>query len=109
MSEFQVIVVNPKRCSDCESCMTICAFVHEKDYIPLERRVVGKRQRIELEWAISCDLCKGAKEQYLDPEIGKQPQCIPSCPHQAMFIGTIDSLENESRIDAIKRVFNHKS
>ena len=109
MSEFQVIVVNPKRCSDCESCMTICAFVHDRDYIPLERRVIGTRQRIELEWAISCDLCKGVKEDYLDTGIGKHPQCIPACPHQAIFIGTIDSLENESRIDAIKRVFNQKS
>jgi len=109
MPEFQVIVVNPKRCSDCESCMTICAFVHERNYIPLEKRVVGKRKRIELEWAISCDLCQGAKAEYIDPEIGKQPQCIASCPHQAIFVGTIDSLENESRIDAIKRIFNQKS
>jgi Fe-S-cluster-containing dehydrogenase component len=107
--EYQVIMVNPERCSDCDSCMTICAFVHEKDYIPLERRVVGKRKRIELEWAISCDLCQGAKVEFLDPEIGKQPQCIPACPHQAIFVGTIDSLGNESRINAIKRAFNEKS
>ena len=109
MPEFQVIVVNPKRCSDCDSCMTICAFVHDRDYIPLERKAVGTRQRIELEWAILCDLCRSAKEEYLDLEIGKQPQCIPACPHQAIFISTIDSWENESRINAIKRVFNQKS
>ena len=109
MPEYQVIVVNPNRCSNCESCMTICSFVHETGYVPLERRVIGMRERIELEWAISCDLCTGARTEYLDPRRGEQPQCIAACPHQAIFISTIKSLQDESRIGAIKRVFNQKS
>jgi len=105
-NEFQVIVVNPNRCINCETCMEICSFVHETDYIPLIKRIIGVRKRIETEWAISCDLCKGMKEEFIDPMIGKIPQCIDACPHNAIFISIIDSSENESRIDAINRVFN---
>ncbi len=109
MPEFQVIVINPERCTDCDTCMTICAFIHERDYIPLEKRVVGKRKRIEMEWAISCDLCKGTKAEFVDPGIGKQPQCITACPHQAIFLDTVESIGDESRIGTIKRTFDHKS
>ncbi len=105
--EHQVIVVNPDRCVDCESCMTVCSFVHERNYIPLKNKIIGSRKRVELEWAISCDLCKGMKEQFINNE-GKEPQCIKACPHQAIFVSTLNTLEGESRMEAIKRIFNYK-
>ncbi len=104
--EFQVIVVNPNRCVNCETCMEICSFVHETDYIPLLKRIMGMRERIELEWAITCDLCRGMKEQFVDPELGKKPQCIDVCPHNAIFISILEASENESRIEAMYRVFS---
>jgi len=88
--------------------MTVCSFVHERAYIPLKSKIIGKRKRIEVEWGISCDLCKGMKEQFIDPKEGKKPQCIKSCPHQAIFLSTINILEGESRLEAIKRIFNYK-
>lgn len=107
--EFQVIVVNPDRCVNCETCMEICSFIHETYFTPLNRRIIGTRRRIELEWAIACDLCMGMKEPFIDPEIGKKPQCVDACPKNAIFLGTIDCVENESRNEAIRRVFNQKS
>ncbi len=107
--EHQVIVVNPDRCVDCESCMTVCSFVHERNYIPLKNKIIGSRKRVELEWAISCDLCKGMKEHFIDNKEGKKPQCIKACPHNAIFITILDSLEGESRMEAIKRIFDYKN
>lgn len=107
--EYQVIVVNPDRCVDCEACMTVCSLVHERGYIPLKKKIIGKRKRVELEWAISCDLCKGMKEQFNDTQEGKKPQCIKVCPHNVIFISILDSLEGESRMEAIKRIFDYKS
>ena len=104
--EFQIIVVNPNRCTNCETCMEICAFVHQTDFIPLLKRIMETRKRIELEWAIACDLCKGMKEHYVDPEIGKKPQCVNACPHNAIFLSIIEAFENESRNEAINRIFN---
>ena len=106
--EFEIIVLNPNRCMNCETCMEICSFVHEAEYIPLTKKVIGARTRIELEWAISCDLCRGMKEQFIDTKEGKKPQCIKSCPHQAIFVSTLKALEGESRMEAIKRIFNYK-
>jgi len=107
--EFEIIVLNPNRCMNCETCMEICSFVHEAEYIPLNKKVIGVRTRIELEWAISCDLCRGMKEQFIDPEVGKKPQCIDACPHNAIFVSSLKVSAKESRMEAIHRVFNQNS
>ncbi|MFX1277203.1 MAG: hypothetical protein ACFFBP_05940 [Promethearchaeota archaeon] len=106
--EFQVIVVNPKRCTDCETCMSICSFIHDNVYIPLNKRIIGARKRIELEWAISCDLCKGINENFIDTMKNNEPQCILACPHSAIFLGSVERIGNESRMEAIKRIFFQK-
>lgn len=108
MNEYQVIVVAPNRCNDCETCMSICAMVHAAKYVPLDKRIIGGRVRIEPEWAITCDLCVGMKEEYVDPEIGKQPQCVAACPHFAIYVATIEASVDETRMDAIKREFQIK-
>ena len=107
--EYQVIIVNPKRCLDCETCMEICALVHESEYIPLNRRIIGKRIRIEMEWAISCDLCEEMNDDFINFDMEKRPQCIEACPHNAIFISTVESYENESRDEAINRIFKNPS
>ncbi|MBD3341709.1 MAG: hypothetical protein GF353_21570 [Candidatus Lokiarchaeota archaeon] len=103
--EYRILIVNPKRCVDCEACMDICAFVHNRDYIPLVNRVIGKRERVEEEWAIGCDLCLGMKDKYVNDKEEKEPQCVVACPAKALFIGTIPALKNESRNQAIRRIF----
>ncbi len=104
--EIQVIVINPRRCTDCETCMSICSFVHNTNYKHLKTRIIGARKRIELEWALSCDLCKGALEAFKISIESNEPQCISACPNNAIFLATIKRIDDESRIEAIKRVFS---
>ncbi|MHA1148792.1 MAG: hypothetical protein ACTSR8_11190 [Promethearchaeota archaeon] len=108
VKEYQVIAVAPRRCNDCETCMSICALVHESKYIPLEKRIIGGRMRMEPEWAIACDICEGMKEEFVDPKVGREPQCISACPRFAIFITTIEAFKSETRIEAIKREFSIK-
>ncbi len=107
--EYHLIVVNPERCVSCEACMSICSFIHETEYIPLIKRIIGKRVRIEEEWAISCDLCMGMKEELIDAENGMKPQCIDACLTKAIFISTLESFRDESRMEAISRAFKKSS
>jgi Fe-S-cluster-containing hydrogenase component 2 len=104
--EFQVIVINPRRCTDCETCMTICSFVHDTNYKHLKTRIIGARKRIELEWALFCDLCKGTLEKFKNSTESNEPQCITACPNKAIFLVSIERINEESRIEAIKRVFS---
>ena len=99
-------MINPRRCTDCETCMSICSFVHGMNYKHLKTRIIGVRKRVELEWALACDLCKGALEEFKKSIESSEPQCISVCPNNAIFLTTIDRINNESRIEAIKRVFS---
>ena len=104
--ECQVIVVNPKRCLNCETCMEICSLIHGSEYIPLTKRIIGSRKRVEIEWAISCDLCLEMKDEFIDPELGKVPQCVDKCPNFAIFISRLEPYGDESRMKTVKRIFN---
>lgn len=104
--EYQVIVINPKKCLDCETCMEICSLVHGSKYIYLTKRIIGFRKRIEIEWAIFCDLCLEMNDEFVDPILGKIPQCVDKCPNFAIFIATLEPYGNESRMETIKRIFN---
>ncbi|MFW9989681.1 MAG: hypothetical protein ACFFC3_13580 [Candidatus Odinarchaeota archaeon] len=103
---YSVIIVNADKCTYCESCMSICSFVHGTKYIPLERRIIGKRIRNEIEWGIKCDLCIGMKEEFVDFKIGKTPQCESVCSSNAISFGSIKAQKNETRLEALKRVFS---
>jgi len=86
--------------------MSICSFVHDTNYKSLKTRIIGIRNRIELEWAISCDLCKGIIKEFKSSEDNDEPQCISACPNSAIFLATIEKINDESRFEAIKRVFS---
>ena len=46
------------------------------------------------------------KEDFIDPEIGeKEPQCIAVCPKEAITLKNVEQIGEESRIDAVKRLF----
>ena len=108
MKEYQIIVITPDRCTNCETCMNICSFVHDSKFIPLEKRIVGIRTRLEREWAIACDLCEHMRVELIEPDSEPQPQCVSACPLFAIFIGTIEAYDNETKSEAMKRIFNLK-
>ncbi len=56
--------------------------------------------------AITCDLCESMKEEYIDEENGKiEPQCILVCPKEAISLKDVEQIGEETRIDAVKRLF----
>jgi len=56
--------------------------------------------------AICCDLCENMREEFIDDESGKiEPQCILVCPKEAISLKDVEQIGEESRIDAVKRLF----
>jgi hypothetical protein len=46
------------------------------------------------------------KEEFIDPEVGKrEPQCIALCPKEAISLKSVEQIGEETRIQAVKRLF----
>jgi len=162
----QFIVVDPKLCTGCETCETVCSFVHYGEFNPILSRIHRVRIEpvfnialscqkcedapcvracpekalekdpetgnilvdeekcngcafcaracdfgaisfhIETQKALICDLCKNMREEFIDPEVGKkEPQCIIVCPKEAISLKSVEQIGEETRIDAVKRLF----
>jgi len=67
----QFIIVDPNLCSGCETCESICSFVHDGEFNPINTRI--HRVRIEpiLNIALACQKCDDAP-------------CVRSCPEKAL-------------------------
>ncbi len=65
------IYVDPKLCTGCETCESICSFVHDGHFNPINTRI--HRVRIEpiINIALSCQKCEHSK-------------CLRSCPEKAI-------------------------
>lgn len=70
----QFIVVNADLCTGCETCESVCSFVHDGEFNPINTRI--HRIRIEpiLNVALACQKCEDAP-------------CIRSCPEKALEHG----------------------
>ncbi len=68
---YQFIVVNADLCTGCETCESVCSFVHDGEFNPINTRI--HRIRIEpiLNVALACQKCDDAP-------------CIRSCPEKAL-------------------------
>jgi Fe-S-cluster-containing hydrogenase component 2 len=75
----QFIVVNADLCSGCETCESVCSFVHDGEFNPINTRI--HRIRIEpiLNVALACQKCDDAP-------------CIRSCPEKALEHGEDGSI-----------------
>ncbi len=67
----QFICVDPELCTGCETCESVCSFVHDGEFNPITTRI--HRVRIEplLNIALACQKCEDAP-------------CIRSCPEHAL-------------------------
>lgn len=46
------------------------------------------------------------KDEFIDEETGiKEPQCILVCPKEAISLKNVEQIGEETRIDAVKRLF----
>ena len=159
------ILVDPEVCTGCETCESVCSFVHDGEFNPMNTRI--HRVRIEpilnvslacqkcespncvracpekaldkaedgsivvdddkcngcayciracefgvmslhmaTQKAITCDLCLSMKEEFIDEASGKiEPQCILVCPKEAISLKDVEQIGEETRIDAVKRLF----
>ena len=162
----QFIVVNADLCTGCETCESVCSFVHTGEFNPINSRIHRVRiepilnialacqkcddapciracpekaltqdgvsgniiidndkcngcgfciracdfgvisLQLDSQKAITCDLCEGMKEEFIDPEVGKkEPQCISVCPKEAISLKNVVQIGEETRIEAAKRLF----
>ncbi|TFG21523.1 MAG: 4Fe-4S dicluster domain-containing protein [Promethearchaeota archaeon] len=160
------IIVDPNLCTGCETCESVCSFVHDGEFQPINARIHRVRIEpifnialacqkcddapciracpehalekdpntgsilvdddkcngcgfcirgcdfgvisfhMETQKALICDLCEGMKEEFIDPEVGKrEPQCIAVCPKEAISLKDVEQIGEETRIDAVKRLF----
>jgi len=165
----QFIVVDPNLCTGCETCESVCSFVHDGEFNPINTRI--HRVRIEpvfnislacqkceeapcirscpekalekdpetgsiivdddkcngcgyccracefgamtmhviTQKALTCDLCENMKEEFVEEGGKKEPQCIVVCPKEAITLKNVEQIGEESRIDAVKRLFGDVS
>ena len=67
----QILVIDARRCTGCEVCESVCSFVHDEEFNPLNSRINRVRLEPIINATLSCLSC-------FDPE------CIKSCPLKAI-------------------------
>jgi len=91
------IIVDDEKCNGCAFCIRACDF-----------GVINLH--IDSQKALICDLCESMKEDFIDPEVGKvEPQCIAVCPKEAIDLKNVEQIGEETRIEAVKRLFGDVS
>jgi len=87
------ILVDDDKCNGCGYCVRACDFGVMTMHITTQKALV-------------CDLCDNMKEEFIDPEVGKkEPQCIAVCPKEAISLKNVEQIGEETRMDAVKRLF----
>jgi len=87
------IVVDEDKCNGCGFCVRACDFGVMSLHLDTMK-------------ALTCDLCEGMKEDFIDPEVGKkEPQCIAVCPKEAISLKNVVQISEGTRIEAAKKLF----
>ena len=87
------IVVDEDKCNGCGFCVRACDFGVMSLHLDTMK-------------ALTCDLCEGMKEDFIDPEVGKkEPQCIAVCPKEAISLKNVVQIGEGTRIEAAKKLF----
>jgi Fe-S-cluster-containing dehydrogenase component len=67
----QFICVDANLCTGCETCESVCSFVHDGEFNPMNTRIHRVRIEPVLNIALACQKCEDAP-------------CIRSCPEKAL-------------------------
>ncbi|TXT65139.1 MAG: 4Fe-4S ferredoxin [Promethearchaeota archaeon] len=67
----QFIMVDPDLCTGCETCESVCSFVHEGVFNPINARIHRVRVEPVFNIALACQKCEDAP-------------CVRSCPEKAL-------------------------
>ncbi len=109
--QWQILVVDPRRCIGCEICESVCAFAHDHEFNPINTRINRVRVEPLINNAMNCLKCKdpvcvnacslGGIEQ--DPNTGIVRvdentcdgcgACIKACPYGSI---TLHSVKNKA-------------
>lgn len=65
------IIVDPNLCTGCETCESVCSFVHDGEFNPMNSRIHRVRIEPVLNVALACQKCD-------------DPPCKISCPEHAL-------------------------
>ena len=68
---YQFIVVNADLCTGCETCESVCSFVHDGEFNPINTRIHRVRIEPVFNVALACQKCDDAP-------------CIRACPEKAL-------------------------
>jgi Fe-S-cluster-containing dehydrogenase component len=67
----QFIIIDPDLCTGCETCESVCSFVHDGEFNPINTRIHRVRIEPVFNIALACQKCEDAP-------------CIRSCPEKAL-------------------------
>ncbi|MHA1803259.1 MAG: 4Fe-4S dicluster domain-containing protein [Promethearchaeota archaeon] len=67
----QFICVDANLCTGCETCESVCSFVHDGEFNPINTRIHRVRIEPVLNIALACQKCEDAP-------------CVRSCPEKAL-------------------------
>jgi len=65
------IIVDPELCTGCETCESVCSFVHDGEFNPMNTRIHRVRIEPVLNVALACQKCENSN-------------CIRACPEHAL-------------------------
>lgn len=67
----QFIIVNADECTGCETCESVCSFVHDGEFNPMNTRIHRVRIEPVFNIALACQKCEDAP-------------CVSACPEKAL-------------------------
>ncbi|MBY9005532.1 MAG: 4Fe-4S dicluster domain-containing protein [Candidatus Lokiarchaeota archaeon] len=67
----QCLIVDPELCTGCETCESVCSFVHDGVFNPINTRIHRVRVEPVFNIALACQKCEDAP-------------CIRACPEKAL-------------------------
>jgi anaerobic carbon-monoxide dehydrogenase iron sulfur subunit len=79
--KHKILVVDPRKCTGCEICESVCSFAHDGEFNPLNSRINRVRLEPIINTSINCQSCY-------------EPDCIDACQINALSKNPVDGTIN---------------